>query len=315
MAEGRHSVSLIAPLAALGRADEVVLRVSQAIQLGLLNDGEHLPPEAEFAGQLGVSAMTMREALAVLRQQGLVETRRGRAGGTFVRRPTAPPLGALRHRLRAMTVAELRDLTDEQGAVSGAAARLAATRASTASVRRLLALTDQLASAATTGARIMADSRFHIEVAIASNSERLTALEVALQATLAELLWLPFETPATTGTTATPATAGTLRTSATTGAAGPAGTTATTATAGTLRTSATTGTLRTSATTGTTGADGANDHPAELFNPRAAAGEHAAIAAAIGAEDGSRARLLAEEHAEANLRRLTALRLALPPHP
>ena len=46
-----------------------------------------------------------------------------------------------------------------------------------------------------------------------------------------------------------------------------------------------------------------------------AAEEHAAIAAAIEAEDGSRARLLAEEHAEANLRRLTALRLALPPQP
>ena len=37
------------------------------------------------------------------------------------------------------------------------------------------------------------------------------------------------------------------------------------------------------------------------------------IAAAIEAEDGSLARLLAEEHAEANLRRLTALRVSLPP--
>jgi GntR family transcriptional repressor for pyruvate dehydrogenase complex len=270
MTDGRHAVSLIAPLAALGRADEVVLRVSQAIQLGLLNDGEQLPPEAEFAGQLGVSAMTLREALAMLRQQGLVETRRGRSGGTFVRRPTAPRLGALRDRLRAVSIGELRDLTDEQSAVSGAAARLAATRASTASVRRLVALADQLAAAVTPGERIMADSRFHIEVAIASKSERLTAHEVGLQARLAELLWLPAE------------------------------------------------------------ADDASDRRVEPFAPIrkdpvpldwapldyvTAAGEHAAIAAAIEAEDGSRARLLAEEHAEANLRRLTALRLALPPQP
>src|ERR1700723_2171073 len=161
MAEGRHAVSLIAPLAALGRADEVVLRVSQAIQLGLLTDGEQLPSEAEFAGQLGVSAMTLREALAMLRQQGLGETRRGRAGGTFGRRPTAPPQGALCDRLRAMTAGELHDLTDEQSAVSGAAARLAATRASTVSVRRLLALADELAGSPKTGARIMAASQFH----------------------------------------------------------------------------------------------------------------------------------------------------------
>ena len=273
MADGRHAVSLIAPLAARGRAEEVVLRVGRAIQLGLLTDGERLPPETEFAAQLGVSAMTLREALAMLRQQGLVETRRGRTGGTFIRRPAAPQPGPLRDRLRTMTVGDLRDLTDEQSAVSGAAARLAATRASTAGVRRLLALADQLAGAATTGARIMADSRFHIEVAIASNSERLTALEVALQATLAELLWLPLEA------------AGTAKAAGTTRA------------------------------DGVDRADVANDHPAELFNPRAAAGEHEAIAAAIAAEDGSRARLLAEEHAEANLRRLTALRRALPPQP
>jgi DNA-binding FadR family transcriptional regulator len=249
MADGRHAVSLIAPLTAPGRAEEVVLRVGRAIQLGLLTDGEQLPPETEFAAQLGVSAMTLREALAMLRQQGLVETRRGRTGGTFVRRPTAPHLGPLRDRLRAMTADELRDLTDEQSAVSGAAARLAATRASTVTVRRLLALAGQLASAATTGARIMADSRFHIEVAIASKSERLTVLEVALQTKLTELLWLPVH------------------------------------------------------------AD-----PVAL-DLAAAAAEHTAIAAAIEAEDGSRARLLAEEHAAANLRRLTTLRRALPPHP
>ncbi|HEX9042935.1 MAG TPA: winged helix-turn-helix domain-containing protein, partial [Trebonia sp.] len=90
MTDGRHSVSLISPLAAAGRADEVVQRVSQAIQLGLFVDGEQLPPETDFAAQLGVSAMTLREALASLRQRGLVETRRGRTGGTFVRRPAAP---------------------------------------------------------------------------------------------------------------------------------------------------------------------------------------------------------------------------------
>src|ERR1700722_1537356 len=191
MTDGRHSVSLISPLAAAGRADEVVQRVSQAIQLGLFVDGEQLPPEPEFAAQLGVSAMTLREALAPLRQQGLVETRRGRTGGTFVRRPTVPPVSVLRERLRAMTTSTLRDLIDEQFAVSGAAAKLAAARASGTSVRRLHTLVQQLSGAASLGSRIRADSRFHIEVAIASQSERLTRLEVGLQTQLGELLWLP----------------------------------------------------------------------------------------------------------------------------
>jgi DNA-binding FadR family transcriptional regulator len=252
MADGRHAVSLISPLAATGRADEVVQRVSQAIQLGLFMDGEQLPTETDFAAQLGVSAMTLREALAILRQQGLVETRRGRTGGTFVRRPTTPQVGLLRDRLGAMTTSALRDLTDEQFAVSGTAAKLAAARASTVSVRRLLTLADQLSGGATLGSRIRADSRFHIEVAIASQSERLTMLEVALQTKLAEFLWLP-------------------------PAAGP--------------------------------------YPAEPLDPVTAAAEHAAIAAAIAAENGDEARELAERHVERNLRHLTALRLGLPGQP
>ena len=256
MTDGRHAVSLISPLASAGRAEEVVQRVSQAIQLGLFVDGEQLPPEAEFAAQLGVSAMTLREALATLRQQGLVETRRGRTGGTFVRRPASPPLGLLRERLRVMTTSSLRDLIDEQFAVSGAAAKLAAARASAADLRRLSTLVRRLSAASTLGSRIRADSRFHIEVAQASQSERLTRLELGLQTQLAELLWLPPEATGTTGA----AVAG-------------------------------------SAT--------------ELLDHVAVAAEHAAIADAITAEDGDRARMLAELHVESNLRRLTAIRLAM----
>ena len=253
MTDGRHSVALISPLAAAGRAEEVVQRVSQAIQLGLFVDGEQLPPETEFATQLGVSAMTLREALATLRQQGLVETRRGRTGGTFVRRPSSPPVAVLRERLRGMTTSSLRDLIDEQFAVSGAAAKLAAARASGADVRRLYTLVRQLSVASTLGSRIRADSRFHIEVAQASQSERLTRLEVELQTQLAELLWLPPDP-------ADPAEA-------------------------------------TEAT--------------ELIDHAAVSAEHRAIADAIAAEDGDTARMLAEQHVERNLRRLTALRLAM----
>ncbi|GAA5052056.1 GntR family transcriptional regulator [Thermocatellispora tengchongensis] len=187
---------LIPPLASAGRTDEIVQRISEAIQLGLLSDGEQLPAEVEFANQLGVSPMTLREGLAVLRQQGLVETRRGRHGGTFVRRPADPPRAPLLERIAAATVSELRDLADEQLAVSGASAKLAAERASRANLRRLLTLVEQLSRAEGMGARVRADSRFHIEVAIASQSERLTRLEVALQSQTAGPLWLSYDSEA-----------------------------------------------------------------------------------------------------------------------
>src|SRR6266576_1204176 len=82
--------TLFTPLDTGGRADTVTRRLAQAIRLGLLLDGERLPAESQLAGQLGVSTVTLREALATLRTMGLVETRRGRGGGSFVRAPDEP---------------------------------------------------------------------------------------------------------------------------------------------------------------------------------------------------------------------------------
>ena len=50
---------------------------------------------------------------------------------------------------------------------------------------------------------------------------------------------------------------------------------------------------------------------AEPLDHLAVSAEHAAIADAIAAEDGDRARMLAEGHVARNLRRLAALRLAM----
>jgi DNA-binding FadR family transcriptional regulator len=183
------------PVTSRGRAGEVAQRIVEAIHLGLLNDGEQLPVEVELARQFGVAPMTVREALADLRDQGLVETRRGRSGGSFVRRPEGPSVTALGNQLATMTLSELRDLADEHAAVAGHAAFLAAQRASAVNVRRLFSLTEQLREATSLGARIRADSRFHIELAIASASERLTRREVALQAQVAGLVWLPLGPP------------------------------------------------------------------------------------------------------------------------
>lgn len=186
---GEHA-ALIAPLTSGGRADELAVRLTEAIQLGLVTNGDRLPPEHEFAQQLGVSPMTLREAIATLRERGLVETRRGRSGGTFVTRSFEPDEAPDRARLADLPVSALRDIADEQLAITVSSARLAAERASDASVRKLLTLVDRIGTCTTRGARMRADSRFHIEVAIATRSERLTRCEVTLQAETVGLLWL-----------------------------------------------------------------------------------------------------------------------------
>ena len=183
---------LAPPAEPSGRVDMVEHRLSQAIRLGLILDGEQLPPETKLAEQLGVSTVTLREALAVLRQQGLITTRRGRGGGTFVQAP-ADLVQRLVQRLRQFTTQELRDLGDHRSAVSGMAARLAAERALPEEVQSLTRQVERLRAAGTTSERRRADTQFNIEVAAAAQSPRLTREELRLRAEVGDLLWLQLD--------------------------------------------------------------------------------------------------------------------------
>src|ERR671921_868626 len=61
-----------------------VEQLATAIRLGVYPLGSTLPGERDLAERLNVSRSTLREAMAALRGAGLVETRRGRGGGTVV---------------------------------------------------------------------------------------------------------------------------------------------------------------------------------------------------------------------------------------
>src|ERR1700753_3136516 len=58
-----------------------------ALALGEFTPGQRLPAQRELAAQLGVSRTTVRDALARVVASGLLEVRRGRSGGAFVRHP------------------------------------------------------------------------------------------------------------------------------------------------------------------------------------------------------------------------------------
>ena len=179
--------TVFAPLQVEGAVERIVRRLGEAIGSGVLAPGERLPPEAELAERLDVAPMTLRQALAILRDAGYVETRRGRGGGSFVVEDLAAPLGRAR---RVPTAAELRDLVDWRRAVGGEAAYLAAERAD-AATRRRIADAAALAEAAAAGPFVeyrLADSGFHLAVAEASQSPRLVTAEAAVQAEVGEIL-------------------------------------------------------------------------------------------------------------------------------
>jgi DNA-binding FadR family transcriptional regulator len=182
--------AVFTPVDNRARVDAVVRRIGDAIELGLLAEGEQLPGESELAGQLGVSTVTLREALMALRQQGLVTTRRGRGGGSFVSSPEVPGAERLRVRLRGWSTEELRDLGDHWAALSGTAARLAAERTEPDDLVQLRRTAEELTLATDTAARSRVYGRFHVELAAAAQSARLTREQVALQTEIGAVLCL-----------------------------------------------------------------------------------------------------------------------------
>ena len=180
--------AVFAPLTQPGRAEAVTRRLRDAIVLGVLRDGEQLPSEAELAESLGVAPVTARESLQTLRELGLLTTKRGRRGGSFVCAPADPDPALARTRLADLSLVDIRDFGDFYRAMAGAAAAYAAQRATGGDVERLRAV--GVRRAVDPGGSRRAEAQFHLEVAAATQSARMTQEELRLQAEFGPLLWL-----------------------------------------------------------------------------------------------------------------------------
>jgi DNA-binding FadR family transcriptional regulator len=60
---------------------DVVDQIQDAILQGTLKPGDKLPPERELTEMFGASGGTLREALRILEQKGLITIKAGVAGG------------------------------------------------------------------------------------------------------------------------------------------------------------------------------------------------------------------------------------------
>jgi GntR family transcriptional repressor for pyruvate dehydrogenase complex len=87
-------------------AEKVLSRLSTEIREGRLAPGDRLPTEQELTSTMGVSRTVVREAVAALRADGLVVTRRG-SGAYVADNPTASPF-----RIAAAQLGRLRDVLD-----------------------------------------------------------------------------------------------------------------------------------------------------------------------------------------------------------
>lgn len=181
--------AVLRPVRSGNAFEEAIQRILQAIKLGAVTAGERLPPERTLAKQLGISRVTLREALRALTEAGLVESRRGRSGGTFITyRPD--------EHVDTGLLSNGRDLRDEledhlvlrsvlePGAAEAAARRELDEGAGKYVQERL----DAVESTTSRRSHRLADSRLHLAIAELTGSVGLIAAVADVQMTLGDML-------------------------------------------------------------------------------------------------------------------------------
>ncbi|THA27249.1 FadR family transcriptional regulator [Streptomyces sp. RKND-216] len=174
---------VLRPVRAGNGFEEALEQILQVLRLGLIPAGGRLPAERELAERLGVSRVTLREALRVLTDEGLVESRRGRYGGTFVCEPPeggGPPA--------ALDAAGLEDALRFREVLEAGAAELVAARGLTGEDERRLRAALNATRDAALGDYRRQDTLLHLTLVELAGSATLTAQYAAARATLNDLL-------------------------------------------------------------------------------------------------------------------------------
>ena len=151
-------------------SEEIEGQIKTAIIDGKLKPGERLPPERELTKLLGVSRISVREALKSLQGLGFVEIRRG--GGCFVKSLLAEKLKDPLSLLIKENAGKVFDLMEVRKEVEAWSAYHAANRADDHDLKRIMEIVEEmkkyLAMKEMPPSRL--DSDFHLAISQASHN-------------------------------------------------------------------------------------------------------------------------------------------------
>ena len=161
--------------------EEAVAQIAEQIAAGALRPGDQLPPERTLAKELEISRPTVREALRVLSESGVVEVRPGAAGGAFVRSEFVPRDVLSR---AAVRVEEVGGVLEARRLLEPRVAQLAAMHGSEADFAALQATIDRQAEIAEAPDRFSGgedrymtlDVQFHLRIARATGNATVVEL-------------------------------------------------------------------------------------------------------------------------------------------
>jgi GntR family transcriptional regulator, transcriptional repressor for pyruvate dehydrogenase complex len=151
-------------------SDQLYEQLLALIIKGEFAEGDQLPSEMELALRFSLSRPVVREALARLREERVITSRKG-AGSFVLRRP--PPLSQVYAPIQSLR--DIRLCYEFRAMLEGEAAELAASRRSDEDLERILAPVEALAKAvAERRAEMAVGFAFHRAIAQAARNHFLT---------------------------------------------------------------------------------------------------------------------------------------------
>lgn len=155
--------------------EEIVKQIETLILDDELSIGSELPSERELATQLGVSRNILREAMSLLKQKGLLETKPG--SGTIIVSPKIELIQDSLNFLVKFNEHALIELVEARLLIEVELAGRAALRADSDCIKTLIACCDTMKNQKDdTVAYIDADIKFHESIASAAENDVLMIL-------------------------------------------------------------------------------------------------------------------------------------------
>lgn len=167
--------------------EEVVDQIVYAIRSGLLESGDRLPTIEELAESTGVSKPVVGEAVRVLREHGVVASKRGVQGGVTVVTDDVP-MALLP--ARGWRKADLTELVEARRPIETMLSLLAGERATDDDLAQMRTTVEQLEDAARRpdASFLRFDHRFHYQVGRAARSEMLAFFQHRILSAIAVAL-------------------------------------------------------------------------------------------------------------------------------
>jgi GntR family transcriptional regulator, transcriptional repressor for pyruvate dehydrogenase complex len=163
-------------------SSQIVTQIKDAIRNGQLKVGDRLPSERELAEQLGVSRVTVRDALRVLEARGLLQIRVGAHGGSFVTAPLSDVVSEGLVDLLSLSDLSATEVTETRLILELGAVPLVCERRTSEDLRDLDELCEEGRRALDAGRYTTeASAAFHLRVVTATHNRAVVLMMEAIQ--------------------------------------------------------------------------------------------------------------------------------------